>query len=154
MSMQPNDTATRLANAPAIRRVFARALTGFALGGVGSSYFDAVGAEASKRKRKARRKQKCGCPPPPPPANVPTCEEQCFPQFPLCYVRMQGAPLCANGAFTDGKTPCTTDQDCLADPTKPYCLVSETSRDTGSTSRFTTCEPYADGCCISVGVFP
>jgi hypothetical protein len=84
---------------------------------------------------------------------VPTCEEHCFPDFPLCYTRTAGPPLCANGAFEDGETPCTSDQDCLGDPAKPYCLVSVTARETGSASRFTTCEPYGAGCCISVGIF-
>jgi hypothetical protein len=153
MFVQQNETATPLASAPAIRRVFARALTGFALASVASSLFGADDAEAKKRKRNGKRKRKSACPPTP-PTEVPTCEEQCFPEFPLCYVRTEGPPLCANGAFTDGTIPCITDQDCLGDPTKPYCLLGETSRDTGNTSRFTTCEPYPDGCCISVGIFP
>lgn len=99
---------------------------------------------AKKRKRKGRCKHADS------PARVPTCEEHCFPDFPLCYLRTSGPPLCADGAFEDGEIPCETDQDCLGDPDKPYCLVSATTRDTGTTDRFTTCEPYAVGCCISV----
>lgn len=102
---------------------------------------------ARKRKRKRRCKNSNQ------PERVPTCEEHCFPEFPLCYTRTDGPPLCANGAFEDGETPCASDQDCLTDPRRPYCLVSATTRDTGATDRFTTCEPYADGCCIYAGIF-
>lgn len=105
-------------------------------------------SHAKKRKRKRRCKNANQ------PVRIPTCEEHCFPDFPLCYERTEGPPLCANGAFTNGTVPCSTDQECLGDPEKPYCLVSETARDTGSTSRFTTCEPYAEGCCIYAGIFP
>ncbi len=99
---------------------------------------------AKKRKRKCKRKDTNQ------PERVPTCEELCFPDFPLCYTRPSGPPLCANGAFEDGDVPCDTDQQCLGDPAKPYCLVSATTRETGTTDRFTTCEPYTAGCCISV----
>lgn len=119
-----------------------------AFGRAGASLLGLVmlpaGIEAGTKKDTCKRRCKAR------PVVTPTCDEHCFPEFPLCYERTVGAPLCANGAFTNGIAPCMTDQDCLGDPNKPYCLVAETSRDAGSTSRFTTCEPYAEGCCISV----
>ncbi|MGH2617503.1 MAG: hypothetical protein ACRDJC_19890 [Thermomicrobiales bacterium] len=101
-------------------------------------------AKQGKRKRRCKNKNQ--------PEPVPTCEERCFPDFPFCFERTEGAPLCANGAETGGTVPCATDQECLGDPSKPYCLVSLTNRDTGDTDRFPTCEPYAAGCCISAAV--
>ena len=103
---------------------------------------------ARKRKRERRCKKVDQ------PERIPTCEEHCFPDFPLCYTRTDGPPLCANGAFENGETPCSSDQDCLTDPSRPYCLVSATTQATGATNRFTTCEPYAKGCCIYAGIFP
>ena len=101
--------------------------------------------------RKGRRKRRCKYKQ---PERIPTCEEHCFPDFPLCYTRTSGPPLCANGAFEDGEIRCDSDQDCLTDPNKPYCLVSATTQATGGTNRFTACEPYAAGCCIYAGIFP
>ena len=104
------------------------------------------GAKKGKRKRQCKNANQ--------PNRVPTCDEHCFPQFSLCFERTVGPPLCANGAFTDGSVPCSTDQECLGDPSKPYCLVSGTERDSGAASRFATCEPYGEGCCIYAGIFP
>jgi hypothetical protein len=104
-------------------------------------------SDAKKGKGKRKRKSKCKNNNPEP---VPTCDEHCFPDFPYCFERTGGPPLCADGAFTDGTVPCATDQECLGDPSKPYCLVTVTDRDTGNSDRFPTCEPYAAGCCISV----
>ena len=106
--------------------------------------------EARKNKNGKKRKRKCKRKDANQPERLPTCEEHCFPDFPLCFTRTSGPPLCANGAFTDGDVLCDTDQQCLGDPDKPYCLVSVTTRETGTTDRFTTCEPYTAGCCISV----
>ena len=103
-------------------------------------------AMKGKHKRRCKKNRQ--------PERIPTCEEHCFPDFPLCYTRTSGPPLCANGAFEDGEIPCDSDQDCLTDPSKPYCLVSATTQATGATNRFTTCEPYAAGCCIYAGIFP
>ena len=109
-------------------------------------------ARKGKGKGKGRRKRRCRNTIP--PVRIPTCEEHCFPDFLLCFERAEGPPLCANGAFTDGSVKYSTDQECLGDRDKPYCLVSSTERDTGDTSRFPTCEPYAEGCCIYAGIFP
>lgn len=103
-------------------------------------------AKKGKRKRRCKNTNQ--------QERMPTCEDHCFPEFPLCFLRTEGPPLCANGAFTDGSVSCSTDQQCLGDASKPYCLVSATDRDTGNISRFTTCEPYAEGCCIYAGIFP
>lgn len=117
---------------------------------VGAVFLGLAAAPDLARAKKGKRKRRCK--PVNQPENVPTCEEHCFPEFPFCYTRTAGPPLCANAANEGGDTPCAIDQECLGDPGKPYCLVTVTNRDTGSTQRFIACEPYPTGCCISVQV--
>jgi hypothetical protein len=135
------DTLARSLTEVRSRRGALSTLLGGALGLLGLADTAAKkGKGSGKGKKKKKNGESPPTPPVPPPPQGPSCAATCSNNCKFCLFRATGPTLCGDSySYGACGTPvfCSSDNDCIEDPAKPYCITGGEDRATGT--RFPSC---------------